>query len=94
MRRFGSQLSEKELRARETAALVHMRAKAKPVVLDPSVLKGFEGKTRHQIAQFMARERMRMEAEQKRGNKARAADAKANMNAAKEALRYLDTVNQ
>lgn len=91
---LGAQFSEAELRAREAAALADMKAKRKPVAVDPNAMKGFEGKTRHQIAQFMARERMRMEAEQTRGNKARAADAKANMNAAKEALRYLDTVNQ
>jgi len=83
-----NQLREEELRAREEAALVVIKANRKKPALKP--VEGFAGMTRHQVSSYMARERMRAEAEEIRGNKIRANEARGNQARAKQMLAYID----
>jgi len=90
MRKKKPTLNETERLAREEAALAVIKASRKPLPFGEEVMQGFEGMSRHRISQFMARERMRAEAEEKRGRTDRANDARWNMARAKQALKFID----
>lgn len=87
-----AEITEIERDLREMALADH-RAKRKPVynpAPDEKAVAPFLHLTRFQHSKLMERERMRYEAEDIRGNKARAKEAKAAWQAAKKGLEARD----